>query len=338
MRGIVACYSEHAINVSDAYCSGPSSHSYVSPTLPPSIPDTVTTTYKSHLPSSDKPVYVSLTWSDNLTVVISTQPNSYSVSLKKPKGSRNLTSSSGSLNAEILWDLTEAEYDNNGPEATRGFSVTVLVNSEITLRVGDVRDTSSWRVSRTERFSGACWLSTKARFSNAGDKHEIQIQCGGGGGSGGGGGEEGYLWKTKSPETMSVWVDKKKVFEVKKLKWNFRGNQTMFFDGMLIDMMWDLHDWFSRETASLSSTSSSSSSSSSSPPCAVFMFRRRSGLDSRLWLEEDEEENKKKIGVREAKHAFSLVICVSKNNLSLNAIYAYYISCKTGIEIFLGKK
>ncbi|KAF2581271.1 hypothetical protein F2Q68_00001481 [Brassica cretica] len=91
----------------------------------------------------------------------------------------------------------------------------------------------------------------------------------------------------------------------------------MFFDGMLIDMMWDLHDWFFKETASSSSTgskttsSSSSSSSSSSPPCAVFMFRRRSGLDSRLWLEEDEEENKK-IGLREAKHSFSLVICVSK--------------------------
>ncbi|CAG7874428.1 unnamed protein product [Brassica rapa] len=310
MRGIVACYSEHAINVSDAYCSGPSNHSYLSPTLPPSIPDTITTTYKTNLPSSDKPVSVSLTWSDNLTVVISTQTKSYSVSLKKPKGSRNSTSSSGSLNAEILWDLTEAEYDNNGPEPTRRFSVAVVVNSEITLRVGDVRDTSSWRVSRTERFSGTCWLSTKAKFSDAGAKHEIQIQCGGGGG--GSGGEEGYLWKLKRPETMSVWVHKKKVFEVKKLKWNFRGNQTMFFDGMLIDMMWDLHDWFFREPASLSSTSSSSSSSasSSSPPCAVFMFRRRSGLDSRLWLEEDEEENKK-IGVREAK-SFSLVICVSK--------------------------
>ncbi|KAG2326623.1 hypothetical protein Bca52824_009351 [Brassica carinata] len=212
MRGIAACYSEHAINVSDAYCSsGPSNHSnYVSPTLPPSIPDTVTTTYKTNLPSSDKPVSVSLTWSDNLTVVISITPTkSYSVSLKKPKGSRKLTS----LNGEILWDLTDAEYDNNGPEPTRGFSVAVVVNSEITLRVGDVRDTSSWRVSRTERYSGTCWLSTKAQFSDAGAKHEIQIQCGGGGGGGGGGGEEGYLWKTRSPETMSVWVDKRKVFQ-----------------------------------------------------------------------------------------------------------------------------
>ncbi|XP_013625804.1 PREDICTED: uncharacterized protein LOC106331915 [Brassica oleracea var. oleracea] len=317
MRGLAACYSEHAIKVSDTYCSGPSNHTYISPTLPPSIPDTVTTTYTSSS-SSDKPVSVSLTWSDNLTVVISTPAKSYSVSLKKPKGSRKLTSSSGSLNAEILWDLTEAEYDNGGPEPTRGFSVAVVVNSEVVLRVGDVdrRDTSSWRVSRTERYSGSCWLSTKAKFSDAGSKHEIQIQCGGGGG-GGGGGEEGYLWKQKSPETMSVWVDKRKVFQVKKLKWNFRGNQTMFFDGMLIDMMWDLHDWFFKETASSSSTgskttsSSSSSSSSSSPPCAVFMFRRRSGLDSRLWLEEDEEESKK-IGLREAKHSFSLVICVSK--------------------------
>uniref|UniRef100_A0A1J3FAS7 DUF868 domain-containing protein n=3 Tax=Noccaea caerulescens TaxID=107243 RepID=A0A1J3FAS7_NOCCA len=320
MRGLAACYSEHAIKVSDAYCSGPSNHSYLSPTLPPSIPDTVTTTYKS----TDKAVSVSLTWSDNLTVVISTPPKSYSVSLRKPKGSRKLTSSSGSLNADILWDLSEAEYESGGPEPTRGFSVTVVVNSEITLRIGDVdhesrrRDTSSWRVSRTERFSGTCSLSTKAQFSDGGTKHEIQIQCGGGGGGGGGGGEEGYLWKLKSPETMSVWVDKRKVFQVKKLKWNFRGNQTMFFDGMLIDMMWDLHDWFFKETASSSSTtsskttsSSSSSSSSSSPPCAVFMFRRRSGLDSRLWLEEDEDENTK-IGLREAKHSFSLIICVSK--------------------------
>ncbi|KAJ0258950.1 DUF868 family protein [Hirschfeldia incana] len=314
-RGRVACYSEHAINVSDAYCSGPSNHSnYISPTLPPSIPDTVTTTYKSYLPSSDKHVSVSLTWSDNLTVVIATPAKTYSVSLKKPKGSRKLTSSSsGSLNAEILWDLTEARYENNGPEPTRGFSVAVVVNSEITLRVGDVRDTSSWRVSRTERYSGTCLPSTKARFSDAGARHEIQIQCDGGGGGGSGGGEEGYLWKLKSPETMSVWVDKKKMFQVKKLKWNFRGNQTMFFDGMLFDMMWDLHDWFFRETASSTSTpSSTSSSSSSSPPCAVFMFRRRSGLDSKLWLEEDEEESKKRIGVREAKHSFSLVICVSK--------------------------
>ncbi|KAJ0262164.1 DUF868 family protein [Hirschfeldia incana] len=316
MRGLAACYSEHAIKVSDTYCSGPSNHTYISPTLPPSIPDTVTTTYTS---SSDKPVSVSLTWSDNLTVAISTPAKSYSVSLKKQKGSKKLTSSSGSLNAEILWDLTEAEYENNGPEPSRGFSVVVAVNSEVVLRIGGVDQESlrrDWRVSRTERYSGSCWLSTKAKFSDVGSKHEIQIQCGGGGG--GGGGEEGHLWKLKSPETMSVWVDKRKVFQVKKLKWNFRGNQTMFFDGMLIDMMWDLHDWFFKETTSSSSTSSSktassssSSSSSSSPPCAVFMFRRRSGLDSRLWLEEDEEENKK-IGLREAKHSFSLVICVSK--------------------------
>lgn len=94
----------------------------------------------------------------------------------------------------------------------------------------------------------------------------------------------------------------------------------MFFDGMLIDMMWDLHDWFYKETASSSSSSktasssSASSTSSSSPPCAVFMFRRRSGLDSRLWIDEDEEESKmkKKIGSRDEKHSFSLIICASK--------------------------
>ncbi|XP_010505194.1 PREDICTED: uncharacterized protein LOC104782067 [Camelina sativa] len=327
MRGLASCYSEHAIKVSDTYCSGPSNHSYLSPTLPPSIPDTVTTTYKSNLPSSHKPVSVSLTWSDNLTVVISTPPKSYSVSLRKPKGSRKLTSSSGSLNAEIFWDLSEAEHgNNNGPEPTGRFFVVVVINSDTTLKIGDVdhrgregtspSSSSSWRVSRTERFSGTCWLTTKAQFSDVGTKHEIQIQCGGSGG------EEGYLWKLNSPETMSVYVDKRKVFAVKKLKWNFRGNQTMFFDGMLIDMMWDLHDWFYKETttattsSSTSSSSSSSTSSSSSPPCAVFMFRRRSGLDSRLWIDDDEEESnrimKTKVGSLDENHSFSLIICASK--------------------------
>ncbi|CAI8616264.1 unnamed protein product [Vicia faba] len=56
--------------------------------------------------------------------------------------------------------------------------------------------------------------------------------------------------------------------------WRNKGNQTIFVDGLLVDLLWDVHDWF---------FNSSSGSSSSS---GVFMFRTRSGLDSRLWLEE----------------------------------------------------
>ena len=61
------------------------------------------------------------------------------------------------------------------------------------------------------------------------------------------------------------------MIRVKRLHWNFRGNQTIFVDGLLVDLLWDVHDWFFNPSSS---------------GYAVFMFRTRSGMDSRLWLEE----------------------------------------------------
>jgi hypothetical protein len=36
---------------------------------------------------------------------------------------------------------------------------------------------------------------------------------------------------------------------VKQLQWNFRGNQTIFVDNLLVDLMWDVHDWFFNPTS-----------------------------------------------------------------------------------------
>ncbi|KAF7818746.1 uncharacterized protein G2W53_024201 [Senna tora] len=92
---------------------------------------------------------------------------------------------------------------------------------------------------------------------------------------------------------MCVCIDKKTIFEVKRLKWNFRGNQAIFVDGLLVDMMWDVHDWLFKPNNG----------------CGVFMFRTRSGLDSRLWLED------KTLEAHKDHHTigFSLLICACKN-------------------------
>ncbi|OWM67451.1 hypothetical protein CDL15_Pgr028314 [Punica granatum] len=75
------------------------------------------------------------------------------------------------------------------------------------------------------------------------------------------GGNEGL----KHPAVL-VYVDRKVVvMRVKRLMWNFRGNQTVFIDSLLVDLMWDLRDWFFNNSGS---------------GYAVFMFRTRSGLDS----------------------------------------------------------
>lgn len=82
--------------------------------------------------------------------------------------------------------------------------------------------------------------------------HDILIRCSGEGG--GEGKKHPILW---------VCIDKKTVIRVRKLQWNFRGNETILLDGLVVDVMWDVHHWFYNPD---------------STGFAVFMFRTRTGL------------------------------------------------------------
>ncbi|KAL2345184.1 hypothetical protein Fmac_006469 [Flemingia macrophylla] len=298
MRGIASCYNEHAIRVSDSYCSRPSSNhnqAYLCPKLNHSTRDSVTCMYKL----TQKQLFLTLTWARKLlgqgfTIAISNSqvpPSKFNArQLTKNQGKETFQSHASEI--QVLWDLSGARYDE-GPEPVGGFYVVVLVDSELGLRLGDKRpiedevsglEARFWMVSRSETFSGSAAYATKARFCETGSCHDILIKCGA---------EEGAS-KSKS-HVLSVCVDKKTVLEVKRLRWNFRGNQTIFVDGLVVDMMWDVHDWLF--------------SSSSAAANAVFMLRTRSGLDSRLWLEEKTLHSHKE----HDKIGFSLLICACKN-------------------------
>ncbi|KAL4325401.1 hypothetical protein GQ457_11G008070 [Hibiscus cannabinus] len=302
MRSIASCYNEHAIKVSDSYCSGPSNQTCLSPNLAPSTPNTVKCTYKARIPSQGH-ILITLTWCNNrlghrLTIEVGEtesklNPNSHRIA--KSKGSKTFKSRSAEI--EVIWDVSHARYIN-GPEPSSGFSVVVLLDSQPCLSLGDKNRIIERRnptttpefslVSRIEVFAGSATgvYSTKAQFSYEGLAHDILIKCN----------EEaaGKQRGLRNPE-LTVTIDEKKMFTVKRLRWNFRGNQIIFVDGLLIDMMWDLHDWLFNQTSG----------------CAVFMFRTRSGLDCRLWLEEKSsmfEQHRVK-----ERDEFSLVICACKN-------------------------
>ncbi|XP_065856911.1 uncharacterized protein [Euphorbia lathyris] len=287
MRSLASCYSEHAIKVSDSYCSSrPSNQSHLSPNSKPSILNSVSNIYQIKL-SSPNIFFLTLTWCNSNNKVFNHGGFSFSIAindsshklnpnpqfLRKTKGSKTFNSLNSKI--EVFWDLTSAHYDVTSPEPISGFHIIVLVDSERVLFIGDEK--SPKLVSRIMQFFGNSGYSTRAQFSDSGIVHDILIKC-----------EEDGL-KKNNPE-LSVNIDNRKIFEIKRLKWNFRGNQIIFLDGLLIDMMWDLHDWFFKVSGS---------------GRGVFTFRTRSGLESRLWLEE------KKLGFKQ--NDFSLFIYACKN-------------------------
>ncbi|GER34413.1 hypothetical protein STAS_10633 [Striga asiatica] len=271
MRDLASCFSEHAVQVSDASCSGAAAAA----TLSPSAPTAVVCSYRLSL-SSQKQILVSLAWcrsplSQGLTLTFdgdhaaALKLTTHSRLFRKLKGARSIDLHGFAI--EVHWDLSAARYEA-GPEPIDGFYVLVTVDSEIGPALGDLaREAASRKlrpgtrpaewclVSRQEHFTGGSVYAARTRFRESGPAHEVRIQCGGVG---------------EEQPGLTVWIDRKAVMRVKRLRWNFRGNQTIFVDGLLVDLMWDVHGWFN----------------GSGSGHAVFMFRTRSGLDSRLWLEE----------------------------------------------------
>lgn len=299
MRDIVSCFSESAVSVSNPSCSSYSNTACINPSLSPSIQNSVACVYRITL-STQKKIVITVTWcktnsAQGLSINFGDDPltpafrlNTNSRLFRKKKGTKLMES--GNSNIEVFWDLSNAKYET-GPEPVEGFHVLVMVDSEIGLILGDIAEetvakkfkttTSAANVSlisRREHCSGNTLYSTKAQFCDAGIAHDILIRC------------TGESEGLRSP-ALSVCIDKKTVIRVKRLQWNFRGNQTIFVDNLLVDLMWDVHDWFFNPASGY----------------AVFMFRTRSGLDSRLWLEE------KLVQKDQERLEFSLLIYACKS-------------------------
>ncbi|XP_054813199.1 uncharacterized protein LOC129313816 [Prosopis cineraria] len=293
MRDVISCFRENAVNVSPySSCSSFSNNACISPSLIPSIQNSVSCVYKITL-CTQKQLLITITWIKNhsnqgLSVNFNDDDpataifrlNTNSRFFRKKKGSKFLES--GDSKIELFWDLSNAKYDS-APEPLDGYYLLILVDSEIALILGDTAEeivtkkfiastpmAKSSLISRREHCSGNTLYTTRTHFCETGGSHEIFIRCSG---------ENEGLKNVKGP-VLTVCIDKKTVIKVKRLQWNFRGNQTIFIDGLLVDLLWDVHDWFFN-------------SSSSSSGCAVFMFRTRSALDSRLWLEEENVQKEK---------------------------------------------
>ncbi|XP_075498833.1 uncharacterized protein LOC142537158 [Primulina tabacum] len=303
MIDLSSCLSESAIQISDrTSCSKNSNVScIISPNSTLSTQNTVTCLYRTIL-STRKKILITVTWSKNslsqgLSITIGEDPSiSFKVNtnprlFRKLKGSKSLDFQG--CKVEVFWDFSSARYRSvHEPEPDDGYYIFITFDSELGMFLGDkARETLQKQeksgprmakfslITRHEHFSGNSHYQTKAKFCETGAAHDILIR------------RSGELEGRKNSE-LSVSIDKKTVIRVRSLQWNFRGNQTIFLDGLLVDLMWNVHDWFCNPDSGH----------------GVFMFRTRSGRDSRLWMEE-------KILHKDEKEEFSLMIFAACKNM-----------------------
>ncbi|GLT85268.1 hypothetical protein SLE2022_034620 [Rubroshorea leprosula] len=152
----------------------------------------------------------------------------------KKQGSKKLTATAVP-NAYIFWDLSRAKF-GSGPEPESGFYIAVVVNGEMTLLIGD---SSKQAYSRTksqrpeknqvlllkrEHMFGNRIYSTRAKFG--GKSREISIDC-----------------RVNEDAKLCFSIDNKRVLQIKRLKWKFRGNEKIEVDGVPIQVSWDVHNW-----------------------------------------------------------------------------------------------
>lgn len=200
----------------------------------------------------------------------------------KRKGSKAMEVDGGGL--DILWDLSSAKFAA-GPEPLEGYYVALIFDLEAVLVLGDMRRVGDHKVSsdalpsdavliaRKEHMSGKKVYCTKARFSDIGQHHHITIECDTSG--------------MKDP-SLEIRIGKKRVLQVKRLAWKFRGNQTFYVDGLPVEVLWNVHDWLF----------------GSSNGCAVFLFQ--SGRSMEKFLSRPSSQDEKERQVR--RFGFTLIL------------------------------
>ncbi|XP_044485622.1 uncharacterized protein LOC123211146 [Mangifera indica] len=238
MRDFPSCFGENGVQVADSSSSSATK----------ACQNLVTCVYQCKFHGRSF-LIVTVTWTRNLmgqglSVAIddSTHQCLCKVEIKpwlfsKRKGSKNLEVDSSKI--DIYWDLSSARF-GPGPEPLEGYYLAVAYNQEIVLLLGDLKreayrkvDTApvnlnAMFIAKREHIFGKKFYGTKAQFCDKGQMHDVAIEC--------------DTIDVKDP-CLVIRIDTMTVLQVKRLKWNFRGNQTILVDGHPVEVFWDVHNW-----------------------------------------------------------------------------------------------
>ncbi|KAG6485183.1 hypothetical protein ZIOFF_053713 [Zingiber officinale] len=239
MRDFPSCFGESGIQVSDSSSSSGGNSK--------SAQNLVTCLYQAQL--FGRPSLITVTWSKNLmgqslSIEIDELAGESPCKLEikpwlfsKRKGFKSLNVEEGKIN--LFWDLSAAKF-GPGPEPLECYYVAVVVDHELVLLLGDLSHearqktnavpgpSSAAFIAKREHIYGRNSYSTKAQFCNNGNFHDVSIEC--------------DTVGVKDP-CLEICIDNKRVMQIKRLAWKFRGNQTILVDGLPVEVFWDVHSW-----------------------------------------------------------------------------------------------
>ncbi|KAL5701887.1 hypothetical protein ACHQM5_027172 [Ranunculus cassubicifolius] len=236
MRDFPSCFGENAVQIADSS----SSSSKAAQNL-------VTCVYQSRLGGNS--CLINITWSkgmmgQGLSIGIEDFMNQClcKVDIKpwlfsKMKGSKSVEVDASKIC--VYWDLSSAKF-GSGPEPAERYYLAIVSDKEIILLLGDLRREAYKKsnvvpapydatyVAKREHVFGRKYYGTKAQFCENGKFHDIAIEC--------------DVVGLTDPCLM-IRIDTKTVMQVKRLKWKFRGNQSIVVDGHTVEVFWDVHNW-----------------------------------------------------------------------------------------------
>lgn len=237
MKDFPSCFGESGVQVADSSSNAASK----------SGQNLVTCLYRAQL--GRRSCVISITWTKNLmgqglTIGIDDSAGRCVCKLdikpwlfSKWRGSKSLEADSTKI--DIFWDLSAAKF-GSGPEPLEGFYVVVLFDHQTVLMLGDLSKEAQRKTNASSSGSNAVFVAkkehvfgkkvycTKARFCENGKVHDVVIEC--------------ETVGLKDP-SLEIRIDKKRVLQVKRLCWKFRGNQTISIDGVSVEVFWDVHSW-----------------------------------------------------------------------------------------------
>ncbi|KAI3946955.1 hypothetical protein MKW98_003518 [Papaver atlanticum] len=243
MRDFPSCFGENGIQIIDSSSS--------STTTSKAAQNLVTCIYQSTLQGMS--CLINITWSKNLmgqvlSVGIDDSTTHHclcKVDIKpwlfsKRKGCKTLELANKKSKVDIYWDLSLAKF-GSGPEPLEGFYVAIVFDKEMVLLLGNLTNeaykkanlepNSSFNgivIAKREHIFGKKVYCTKAQFFDNGLIHDLIIEC--------------DTVGLREP-CLVIQVDSKTVMQVKRLRWKFRGNQTILVDGFHVEVFWDVHSW-----------------------------------------------------------------------------------------------